>query len=35
MKNFMKKNITKKLNGPISDSEKKVYDLIKLCYKTV
>lgn len=31
----MKKNITKKLNGPISDSEKKVYDLIKLCYKTV
>ena len=32
---FMKKNITKKLNGPISDSEKKVYDLIKLCYKTV
>ena len=32
---FMKKNITKKLNGPISDSEKKDYDLIKLCYKTV
>ena len=31
----MKKKITKKLNGPISDSEKKVYDLIKLCYKTV
>ena len=31
----MKKNITKKLNGPISESEKKVYDLIKLCYKTV
>ncbi len=32
---FMKKNIIKKLNGPISDLEKNVYNLLKICYKTV